>query len=387
MDNKGIKLGQEIIDIMNNKEQENLISNYPEFEKAIETNEYCGELIRNLTNAQTIKQSIAECGDREQSSDRFLKKLSAAKQHRHNIRLVRTISAIAAALLTVSFIIYYANDEKEIIANYATTPVEQKIKPVIILGNGEKIDLLSSDNKNLRDLAINISGDDSISYSKVMKEDKQIEYNSLVIPSQYTYTITLSDNTKVTLNANSKLTYPVTFKGDKREVTLEGEGYFNVSKSDIPFIVTSNGLSVKVYGTEFNINAYDKNNIETVLISGKVGVSLNNNTQFEEQVLLPNQFISVNNAFGSYVLKSVDTDDYVMWKRGVIKSYNSTLGNLIGKFENWYGIEIEFSDDSKQMLPATASFDLNKSFEDIIPIIEFSLDVKFIKMGGGYMIH
>ena len=83
---------------------------------------------------------------------------------------------------------------------------------------------------------------------------------------------TLEDSTEVWLNADSRLTYPETFDGSQRRVTLEGEAYFKVAKDATkPFVVVSGSQEVRVYGTEFNVCAYsDEKDIRTTLVEGSI---------------------------------------------------------------------------------------------------------------------
>jgi len=108
--------------------------------------------------------------------------------------------------------------------------------------------------------------------------------------------LVLSDGTKVWLNAGSKLTYPNVFSGDRREVKLEGEAYFEVAKvSKAPFSVHAGKITVGVLGTSFNLKAYtgDKD-IETTLITGKVQVTMDNEP--EKPILLsPHEKLTIVN--------------------------------------------------------------------------------------------
>src|SRR5690606_24170677 len=104
---------------------------------------------------------------------------------------------------------------------------------------------------------------------------KQTRYLSLNTPCGGEYQAVLSDGTKVWLNADSHLKYPVDFDKDKRVVELEGEAYFEVAKMNgKPFIVKTQNQEVKVLGTHFNINSYGyEEGIKTTLLEGSVMVS------------------------------------------------------------------------------------------------------------------
>lgn len=111
-----------------------------------------------------------------------------------------------------------------------------------------------------------------------------------------TSSLVLADGTQVRLNAGSKLTYPEVFSGSKREVYLDGEAFFEVTKNPkAPFLVHAGKITVKVLGTTFNVKAYSGDaNIETTLISGKVHVMLNDDPE-KEIVLSPHEKLTVTN--------------------------------------------------------------------------------------------
>ena len=93
-------------------------------------------------------------------------------------------------------------------------------------------------------------------YSAEQNPEQLIQFNRIEVPRGTDYQLVLSDGSKVWVNARSRLTYPVSF-GDVREVTLEGEAYFEVARDeDRPFVVRTENLTVKVLGTEFNINEH-----------------------------------------------------------------------------------------------------------------------------------
>lgn len=109
-----------------------------------------------------------------------------------------------------------------------------------------------------------------------------------------TRTVSLPDGTSVTLNHYSTLTYPERFKTDNREVELNGEAYFEVSKDKKhPFIVQTDAVDVRVLGTHFNVDAYrDSRDVRTTLLTGSVAVS--NKSNSEHMILKPNEIAIYN---------------------------------------------------------------------------------------------
>ncbi len=140
--------------------------------------------------------------------------------------------------------------------------------------------------------------------------DKEVSSSALVAWAGYgaVSKLVLADGTKVWLNAGSKLIYPQIFSGPKREVTLEGEAFFQVAKdTKAPFSVRAGKLTVGVLGTSFNVKAYrDDANIETTLICGKIQVVLEDDPE-KRIVLSPHEKLTVSNSMASGKLTGIGT--------------------------------------------------------------------------------
>ena len=148
--------------------------------------------------------------------------------------------------------------------------------------------------------------------------------------------IVLPDGTSVRLNSDTKLEYPVKWSGDIRYVKLDGEAYFQVTKSSKPFIVKTPKGFVQVLGTSFNVKSFSANNeMETVLVEGKVSVGYNGNS-FK---LKPNQRIVIDKR-GKTIVNRVKVDKYICWKENVLKIKGETISEVLGKLERWYGVKV-----------------------------------------------
>ncbi|MNX56357.1 fec operon regulator FecR [compost metagenome] len=153
-----------------------------------------------------------------------------------------------------------------------------------------------------------------------------------------TYSFTLSDGTKVWLNAGSSLSFPYTFTGKHRMVKLVGEGYFEVAKDKKhPFLVQSNGQLLEVLGTHFNINSYaDEKRIKTTLLEGSIKVSIRNTA--EGLVLAPGE----QSVLGSRGLTKakVDLEAEMSWKKGYFRFDDEPIESVMRKLSRWYNIEV-----------------------------------------------
>ncbi|WP_343693640.1 FecR domain-containing protein [Chitinophaga sp.] len=167
-------------------------------------------------------------------------------------------------------------------------------------------------------------------------------FNTLTVPPKMDYKLALSDGTEVWLNATSKLRFPFAFDGDKREVYLEGEGYFNVARKDgQPFIVHTAHTDITVLGTTFNVNAYNKDVTTTSLVTGKVLTRSGD----REVTLKPGQEVAFN-ANNKFSVDNFDTDEVLAWMRGLYVFHNTSLEHIAAVIERWYGVKVVFDDPS-----------------------------------------
>lgn len=161
----------------------------------------------------------------------------------------------------------------------------------------------------------------------------------LSTPKGGTYQITLSDGTKVWLNAASSLKYPSQFSGTERIVELTGEGYFKVEKQlNKPFKVISKGQEIQVFGTEFNVNAYPDSKVSrTTLISGSVRVQ----SPQRSLMLTPGDQSIVNNT-GELKKLRVDVAMAAAWKRGIFYFKETPFEEVSQQITRWYDIEVVY---------------------------------------------
>lgn len=170
-----------------------------------------------------------------------------------------------------------------------------------------------------------------------------ITWNTLSTPKGGQYSLVLPDGSKVWLNAASSLKYPTAFIGNKRQVTLTGEAYFEIAKnSEQPFFVNAGETEVAVLGTSFNVMAYaNENNIKTTLLQGTVKVS----KQTESRLLKPGQQSLVSENGNMQVVDNADTDLAVAWKNGLTSFKSADIQTIMRQVERWYNIDVVFQGD------------------------------------------
>ena len=168
-------------------------------------------------------------------------------------------------------------------------------------------------------------------------------FNQINTPRGGTYQVTLSDGTKVWLNAASELKFPTAFKGSTREVNLKGEAYFEVAKNAaMPFLVHTTGQTVQVLGTHFNINAYqDEGVTKTTLLEGKVKVMSSGNSH-EQMVLAPGQQSALHKPGQLLLNQHPDLEQVTGWKEGYFVFHSTDLKSILRLLSRWYDADIEY---------------------------------------------
>ena len=192
--------------------------------------------------------------------------------------------------------------------------------------------------------------------------------------------VVLPDGTVVTLNSQSKLTYPREFSGNSREVSVSGEAFFDVVPDAArPFIITAGDARIRVLGTSFNVLAYPGDTlVEVVVESGKVQVtSSGSETQVADNLLLdPGEKGTYLSRDGS-LFKRVNTDPNVSaWRTHRFEFNETPLAEVVQLLEKVYFVEVSLSDPSIGNLMLTASFD-QQPVEFILDVIRltFQLDL------------
>ncbi len=186
-------------------------------------------------------------------------------------------------------------------------------------------------------------------------------------------TITLSDGSTVKLNSGSKLSYHSPFGLENREVELDGEAFFEVTKDpDKPFIVRSNSLKTEVLGTSFNVRAYqDDGDLDVVLVTGLVKVDFFDEETRVEKILNPNEMISYSKATKEVKIGRVEPEAFICWKDQILNFSDESLPEVIHKLERWYGVKIMVKNPQNREWEYTGRFN-KKSLEHVLLRMSFA---------------
>lgn len=256
-----------------------------------------------------------------------------------------------------------------------------KSKAILRLGNNRVLEITKERETHV-DVAEGIAATNNSSgmiYPEQVATGKT-EYNVLEVPRGGEYTVTLSDGTVVHLNSGSELRYPVAFGAERREVFLSGEGYFEVVKDSVrPFFVNADKLKIRVYGTSFNVNTYDLENIQTVLVEGKIGIqTMNMNTEY---MVKPGQLALYNQEKGTMEILNVDVQLYVAWKDHEFMFDDESLEKIMNRLSLWYDVDVFFQTASLKQLHFTGHLGRYDDISHILDAISGVTQVKFSVKG------
>ncbi len=238
----------------------------------------------------------------------------------------------------------------------------------------------------------------------------QLVWNEKQTPNGEKSAIILPDSSKVTLNANSKISYPRSFSGRYREVYLSGEAFFDVTKNARqPFIIHTQKLTVKVLGTSFDVKAYPEDSVtETTLIRGSIEVTLKDRP-FDKLILKPKEKLVVLNATGAesttpgtpvarirspkLLLTDITyfsaADSAIMetsWVNNKLVFRDESFEDLAARMERWYGVSIQFGNGQVKKYRFTGIFE-NESVKEVLNALRLTENFNYRISGDNILIY
>lgn len=207
-----------------------------------------------------------------------------------------------------------------------------------------------------------------VSYQQGYKQlnSQQVE---MVNPLGMQSSITLSDGTKVILNAGTTLTYPTIFTGEQREVIVDGEAFFVVAHdTKHPFIVKADNINVRVLGTKFNVKAYqEEKNVEVTLEEGSIEVGIHNQERYIH--VNPGQQILYNKYAQLFTKEDVRLNCYISWKDGRFYFNSVTFEDIARRLERRFNVHIDIASDELKQIVYTGDFVRQESLEQILRVM------------------
>lgn len=295
----------------------------------------------------------------------------------------RLAAAVAVVLVSgIALYIFNAKQSSSIIdglspsSNYgAKSPIlPGGNKAILTLADGQQITLDEAGNGKLAEqsgITITKTKDGQLVYTvSAAANSLKTAMNTIATPKGGQYMINLPDGTKVWLNAASSLRYPTAFSGEERLVSLTGEAYFEVAKSqpEKSFKVSTSKQTVEVLGTHFNINAYtDEPSTKTTLLEGSVKVKSNIGAE-RSMVLKPGQQAALTDR--QLQVNYGKEEEAVAWKNGVFKFEEEDLQSVMRSVARWYDLEVIYEGTlpSRQF---SGEIDRNSNLSQVLDILSF----------------
>ena len=288
-----------------------------------------------------------------------------ARERPWSYRKLRGLAAVAAVCL-IAIGIYWCwlrEDRNGTLVPQVSTSVipAGSSKAVLTLANGEQIHLCG-------DTA-------TLVYQNIPSLPEELLYNSLSIPRKGEFTLVLSDGTKIWLNSESEVEYPIVFPSGERRIRLQGEAYFQVaSDKSSPFIIEMGKVQVQVLGTSFNLRAYqDEEMIQTTLVEGRVCMF----TDKKRILLYPNEQGAIELKTGNLVKKQVDVQAYIGWKNGRFIFERQTLEDIMRTLSRWYDVQVVFQSEKARHIEFTGNLRRYDDFGQIVSRLALACPAKF----------
>ncbi len=285
---------------------------------------------------------------------------------------------IAAAIilpLGIALSVLFLSDKETQSIEMAHQITPGSSKAVLQLANGEVLELDDASEMLIKDKQGQVIGIDSLDILTYIEDDvRDIQYNTIKVPRGGEYQLVLADGTKVWLNSETSLTYPISFSDQTREVFLTGEAYFDVTTNkEKPFIVKTLTSDVKVYGTQFNVMSYESDKIvETTLVEGSVAMIVDG----QETLIEPGQQARVVKQSNRVYVNEVNVDLYTAWKDGIFRFEEMTLQQMADKLGRWYDVNFFFANENVKGKKFTGAVRRETNFEFFINLIEETTKVK-----------
>lgn len=303
----------------------------------------------------------------EELQRRYQEKTTKVK--RLKLYRIMAVAAVLMVFLTSAIWLFFKQNNPD--QAIATDQIQ------LTMANGKTVRLDSSQIEVLQTEGAALKGTNLVykPENTLTESTQEANINMLTVPNGKYTRIELGDGTKVWVNSGSRISYPVPFAAAKREVTLEGEAYFDVSHNpERPFVVHAKSVDVSVLGTAFGINTFG-NQVSTALERGKVSLQASG----QSLVLLPGE-LGVYRAESKSLSKAeADLRLYTAWKDRDIYFSENTLEEITSRLSREYNVTFVFENEKLKNLHFTIDMPQHSELEKILNNIKFSSDqVDFI---------
>jgi ferric-dicitrate binding protein FerR (iron transport regulator) len=274
----------------------------------------------------------------------YLNKLNRTEKRRQLTRRIQLLSGAAAA---VAVLLWIGSLFIEPSKNNFTADVKYNDRDILLTtSTGEIMEWEKIDSDTLIIDGIAVAKQDyALSYPSVNQNEEigTLALNRLYVPRGKEFQLELSDGTKVWLNSDTELQFPVSFSGKERRLSLKGEAYFDVAKNEAsPFIVSIEGAEIKVFGTQFNVNTRKMEKQSATLIEGSISIKPDGGL---EKILHPGETAEINRLTDELKVLHTDTRTYTAWRYKGYLFENETIENILNELALWYDVDIVYEDE------------------------------------------
>lgn len=347
------------------------------------------EAVRKIAADAAFLKGI-ERVDKARGRQRIQLRMEQRRRRRLRLRWLKVAAAIVLPLL-VGVGVYWGmgtvENQREELAMTFEAILPGSSQAILYLADGREVDLNTVSDSVIHDgeadRQIHLKGNmlDYLNGRKDVDGDKGSVYNRIVVPRGGEYQLMLSDGTRVWLNSESEMRFPVKFAGGLRQVELKGEAYFEVAKaSGRRFQVVMDGVTIEVTGTAFNASCYpDEGTCNAVLASGSIllladgkvqPVKVGENAQYERKD-------------GKITVEMVNLKYYTSWRLGQFYFHDTSLQSITRQLGRWYDVEFVFADDSLGEVCFSGVALRDKPIGYILKLLESTQFVKFTLLPDG----
>lgn len=295
-------------------------------------------------------------------------------------RLFLRMAIAASFVIFISGIAAYFtlnHTRKDTLAKAAPKQLNDEITPgenkaILTLSDGSTIILDDAKNGQVAEQGgtrIAKLANGQLVYNASHSKPTDVVSNILTTPRGGQFTLTLPDGSKVWLNSISSIKYPTAFIDSERKVEISGEAYFEIAhNAEKPFMVSVNGMVVKVLGTHFNINAYhDETSVKATLLEGSINLTKGTATT----TLSPGQQARLSNGEDIEVINNVDVGQVVAWKNGYFSFNRAGLQAVMRQIARWYDVDIAYEGKIPER-EFGGKIDRNANISEVLKILEES---------------
>ncbi|MDH6535019.1 FecR family protein [Parabacteroides sp. 52] len=320
------------------------------------------------------------------SWEEVTKRVACVRRKRRMYMIRSSVAALFCGLVFMSYLLYQMHlPVEDHLGLLFETGSMQDVKEVTLLTPTENVVLENEARVEYNQEGNVLINEKVISADKKKKEPKKEtpSYNQIIVPYGKRSYLVFTDGTKLSINAGTKIMYPVTFADDKREIYLQGEAYLQVAPDpQRPFYVKTEHFDIKVLGTSFNVSAY-KEEVESsiVLVEGSVEMVNKKNTNVRLQ---PGQKMTI--ADERISIAEVDVNEYILWKDNILYLGNyKNCGEILTKLARRYNVTIQYDADV-QHISIGGKLDFCECIEDALDAVSLLGKFTYVENEGVYYV-